>query len=179
MTPPDLGRPAADFSLGGVDGRDWTLNTARGPRGLLVMFLCNHCPYVKAAITRINRDVAELRGHGIGAIAIMPNDTDAYPEDDFENMKRFSADHRLGFPYVLDATQTVARAYGAVSTPEFFGFDHELRLRYHGRIDAGGMRGAPGARRELFEAMVLVGQTGQGPAEQHPGIGCSIKWKRA
>jgi peroxiredoxin len=174
----DFGRPAADFTLPGVDGKVWRLADVRGPKGTLVMFLCNHCPYVKGAIDRIVAQADELRHHGVGAVAIMANDTAAYPEDSFENMKRFAAEHRFGFPYVLDDSQTVARAYGAVRTPEFFGYDANLRLQYHGRLDDSGLKATPGARRELLDAMLQIAAGQAGPSEQQPTLGCSIKWRK-
>ncbi len=181
VTPPgDLGWQAAEFALPGVDGRTWRLADARGAKGTLVMFLCNHCPYVKAAIPRIVREVAALASHGVAAIAIMPNDTIAYPEDSFANMKLFAERHGMTFPYVIDARQETARAYGAVCTPDFFGFDRDLKLRYRGRLDVGKAGPVPaGARRDLYEAMVAVAETGMGPTEQIPSMGCSIKWRQA
>ena len=157
---------APEFDLLGVDGKRYGPPTARGPKGLLVMFICNHCPYVKAVLERIVRDCRELAPHGIGAIAVMPNDPADYREDSFDNMKRVAAEKRFPFPYVIDDSQDVARAYGTVCTPEFFGFDAALELQYHGRAS------------ELFDAMVQIAKTGQGPKEQRPSVGCSIKWKR-
>lgn len=182
MTTPicDFGRQALDFSLKGIDGKTYALADVRGPRGTVVMFICNHCPYVKAVIDRIVRDVRELQANGIGAIAVMPNDTDAYPEDSFENMKDFARRHGFTFPYVIDETQDVARAYDAVCTPDFFGFNADLELQYRGRLDESRKETAPPtARRELFEAMTMVAETGRGPAEQVPSMGCSIKWREA
>lgn len=174
----DFGRKAVDFDLPGVDGRRYTLRDAAGPNGLLVMFICNHCPYVKAVIHRIVRDVAELRTLGVGAIAIMSNDPTEYPEDDFEHMRRIAADLDFPMPYVVDASQEVAQAYGAVCTPDFFGFNRDLELQYRGRLDESRKETAPeDARRDLFEAMKQVAETGRGPAEQIPSMGCSIKWK--
>jgi peroxiredoxin len=173
----DFGWPAPEFCLDGIDGRTWSRDQLRGPRGLLVMFLCNHCPYVQGVIDRIVRDVADLSGLGIGAVAIMSNDTVAYPEDDFERMKVFAARHKFGFPYLIDPSQAVARAYGAVCTPDFFGFDAGLGLQYRGRLDASRKEAVPGARRDLVEAMRLVAATGHGPAEQISSMGCSIKWR--
>jgi peroxiredoxin len=175
----NFGWTAADFDLPGVDGKRHTVASARGPNGLLVMFICNHCPYVKAIRARIVRDCRELAPHGIGAIAIMSNDPAEYPEDSFENMKRVAAESGFTFPYVLDGSQDVARAYGAVCTPEFFGFNAALELQYHGRLDASRTAPVDGAPRELFDAMVGIARTGKGPAEQTAAIGCSIKWKRA
>lgn len=174
----EFDRIAVDFALPGTDGRTWRLADIRGPSGALVMFLCNHCPYVKGMIERLVADVGELREHGIGAAAIMSNDVAAYPEDSFDNMKRFAVERALNFPYLLDLDQTVARAYGASTTPEFFGFNREMRLQYHGRLDDAGKKGAPRRQRELFDAMVEIGRTGQGPRVQSPTVGCSIKWRR-
>jgi peroxiredoxin len=175
----NFGWKAADFDLPGVDGRRHTTASARGPNGLLVMFICNHCPYVKAIRARIVRDCRELAAHGIGSIAIMSNDPSEYPEDSFENMKRVAAESGFTFPYVLDESQSVARAYDAVCTPEFFGFNADLALQYHGRLDASKTAPVEGARRELFDAMVQIARTGKGPTEQTAAIGCSIKWKHA
>ncbi|MDP9127721.1 MAG: thioredoxin family protein [Pseudomonadota bacterium] len=174
-----LGWPAADFRLKGTTGQFYTLGDVRGPKGLLVMFICNHCPYVKGALDRIIRDVTELRALGIGSVAIMSNDTVAYPDDSFENMQRLASEKNLPFPYLIDMTQEVARAYDAACTPEFYGFDANLKLAYHGRIDAGGKAmPASGSKRELFEAMKQIAEEGRGPEEQHVSIGCSIKWKK-
>jgi peroxiredoxin len=174
----NFGWPAADFDLPGVDGRRHRLVSARGPRGLLVMFICNHCPYVKAVIQRIIRDTRELQTLGVGSIAIMSNDPTDYPEDSWEHMVRISRELDFPFPYVIDEDQAVARAYGAVCTPDFFGFDAGLSLQYRGRLDESRKETAPeGARRDLFEAMKQVAATGRGPADQTPSIGCSIKWK--
>ncbi len=173
----DFGWKAVDFALPGVDGKTYALRDVAGPNGLLVMFICNHCPYVKAVIERIVRDVAELKTLGVGAIAIMSNDPTEYPEDSFENMRLLSDQLAFPMPYVLDATQTVAKAYGAVCTPDFFGFNRNLELQYRGRLDESRKESAPAhARRDLFEAMKLVAETQRGPAEQIPSMGCSIKW---
>jgi peroxiredoxin len=174
----DFGWKAPDFSLPAVDGRTYRLADVRGPRGTLVMFICNHCPYVRAVIDRLVRDVRELRPLGIGAVAIMANDYIHYPDDAPEKMRTFAAEHRFTFPYLIDETQEVARAYDAVCTPDFFGFDADLGLQYRGRLDESGRQpAAPDTKRELFEAMRLVAETGRGPAEQHASIGCSIKWR--
>jgi peroxiredoxin len=175
----NFGEPAKPFDLMGTDGRRYTLEDVRGPKGLLVMFICNHCPYVKAVLDRIIRDVGELREQGIGAIAISANDPEQYPDDGFDNMKRIAAEKRFPFPYAFDETQEVARAYGAVCTPDFFGYDVARKLRYRGRLDEGGRATpAPGSKRELVEAMRAVA-AGRDPGEQTPSIGCSIKWKAA
>ena len=174
----NFGWKAFDFDLPGVDGRRYTLASARGPNGLLLMFVCNHCPYVKAVLDRIVRDGAELAAHGIGSIAIMSNDPSDYPEDSFDNMKRVARERKFPFPYVLDESQDIAKAYGAVCTPDFFGFNAKLELQYRGRLDASRMSPVPDARRELFEAMTAIAKTGQGPKEQAASIGCSIKWRK-
>jgi peroxiredoxin len=173
-----FGKPAVDFTLPGTDGKFWTLNECRGPGGVLVMFICNHCPYVKAVRERLVRDAGELRALGVGSVAIMSNDPALYPEDSFENMQMIAREFAFPFPYLFDETQAVARAYGAVCTPDFFGYNNRLELQYRGRLDDGQREAAPvKVRRELFEAMSLVAQTGQGPKVQTPSIGCSIKWR--
>jgi len=143
----------------------------------LVMFICNHCPYVKAVIDRICRDVREIQAMGIGVAAIMSNDTHAYPEDSFANMQKMVRSLDFSFPYLYDPTQNVARNYGAVCTPDFYGFNRDLELHYRGRLDSNGIAPAtPDARRELVEAMRQIATTGHGPVEQVACIGCSIKW---
>lgn len=174
----DFGLAAPDFSLPGVDGKTWTLQDCKGEKGLLVMFICNHCPYVKAVRERIVRDTRELLDYGVNSVAIMSNDPALYEEDSFENMKKIAVEYDLPFPYLLDESQAVARSYGAVCTPDFFGYNAGLELQYRGRLDASRKETAPSdARRDLFEAMVQVAQTGRGPADQIPSMGCSIKWK--
>ena len=176
----DFGKPAVDFALPGTDGKVWTLADCRGPKGVLVMFICNHCPYVKAVRARLVTDARELQDLGIGSVAIMSNDPAVQPEDSFANMQRIAREYAFPFPYLLDESQAVARAYGAVCTPDFFGYNSQLELQYRGRLDASRKQtAAADARRELFEAMRLVAETGQGPAEQIPGIGCSIKWRES
>jgi len=176
--PGEIGSLAPDFELPGVCGQVWTRNAACGPNGLLVMFICNHCPYVKAVLDRIVRDAIELQAAGIGVVAISSNDVDVYPEDSFENMRQLWRDKALPFPYLYDESQTVARAYGAVCTPDFLGYNRELQLQYRGRLDASGRQPAPPeARRELRDAMLLLAATGRAAAGQTPSIGCSIKWK--
>jgi peroxiredoxin len=174
----DFGWKAPDFDLPGTDGKRHTLAETRGPKGLLVMFICNHCPYVKAVRDRIIRDCAELKALGIGSVAISANDPNDYPEDSFENMQRVARDLKFPFPYLFDESQEVARAYDAVCTPDFFGFDKDLGLQYRGRLDASRTAPVANARRELFDAMKAVAETGRGPADQIPSMGCSIKWKR-
>lgn len=172
-----FGWKAVDFHLPGLDGTTTSLADIRGPKATLVMFICNHCPYVKSSISRIVRDARELEQHGVGSVAIMPNDTVAYPDDSFENMQAFAKAHAFSFPYLIDETQATARAYDAICTPDFFGFNQALELQYRGRIDEGGREAVPGARRELFEAMVAIAKTGEGPSEQIASMGCSIKWR--
>lgn len=174
----DFGRLADDFEVPDTEGARHTLATLRGPNGLLLMFICNHCPYVKAVIDRICRDARELQTIGIGVAAIMSNDPAEYPEDSFANMQRVARELNFPFPYLYDESQTVARAYGAVCTPDFFGFNRQLQLQYRGRLDASGRQPAPpDARRELLEAMRTIAETGHGPSEQVASIGCSIKWR--
>ncbi|MDA1133085.1 MAG: thioredoxin family protein [Proteobacteria bacterium] len=174
----DFGWKAVDFDLEGVDGRRYSLADVRGSHGTLVIFMCNHCPYVKAVIDRIIRDVRALKPHGIGAIAIMVNDAEEYPADSFDNMRRWAQEREFPFPYVIDPTQRIGREYNAVCTPDFFGFNADLALQYRGRLDESRKEpAAPDARRELYEAMVQIAETGRGPAEQIPSMGCSIKWR--
>jgi peroxiredoxin len=173
-----LGTPAPDFALPGTDGRTWSYADVAGPNGLVVMFICNHCPFVNAVIDRIVRDAKALREIGVGAVAISSNDATTYLEDSFDKMKRYAQRHGFGFPYLYDESQEVARAYDAVCTPEFYGFDRERRLQYRGRLDASGRQPAPAhAKRELVEAMRQMVETGRAPEEQIDSIGCSIKWK--
>ncbi len=176
----DFGWKAPPFSLPGVDGKTHSLDELKGKNGTLVMFICNHCPYVKAVIDRAVRDAKELEALGINTVAISSNDVADYPEDSFDNMKRFAKQHGFPFPYLYDESQAVARAYDAVCTPDFFGFNGKLELQYRGRLDASRKEaGAADARRELFEAMKEVARTGQGPRDQIPSMGCSIKWRAA
>lgn len=157
---------APPFELPGVDGKRHSPQSVRGDKGLLVMFICNHCPYVKRVIDGVVRDCKALAPLGIGSIAVMSNDPADYPEDSFENMKRVAREKGFPFPYVIDQTQDVARAYDTVCTPEFFGFNAALELQYHGRFD------------EMFKAMKQIAETRKGPKQQIPAVGCSIKWKK-
>ncbi|MGC9419026.1 MAG: thioredoxin family protein [Rhodovulum sp.] len=176
----DFGWKAPEFTLPGTDGKTYGLADVRGPRGTLIMFICNHCPYVIAVRDRIIRDAKDLQGLGIGVAAISSNDAETYPQDSFENMQKIARELDLPFPYLYDEDQSVARAYDAVCTPDFFGFDAGLGLQYRGRLDASRKEaGPPDLRRDLFEAMKQVAETGQGPKEQIPSMGCSIKWKDA
>lgn len=179
LQPPlcDFGWSAPDFDLPGIDGKRYNLANARGPNGLLVMFICNHCPYVKSIRDRIIRDTLELKQHGINSIAIMSNDPADYEEDSFANMKLVAAQYGYSFPYVMDESQQIAKNYGAVCTPDFFGFNAKLELQYRGRLDASRKESAPDAERDLFNAMLQVAKTGNGPREQIASMGCSIKWK--
>lgn len=174
----EYGLPAIDFSLKGIDGQIWTLEKCQGPKGIVVMFICNHCPYVKAIQDKLVRDTLELRDHGIFSVAIMSNNADDYPEDSFENMKRVADELKYPFPYLYDENQEVAKAYGAVCTPDFFGYNSKLELQYRGRFDTSGMHArSENGSRDLFEAMLQVSETGKGPQDQVPSIGCSIKWR--
>ncbi len=173
----DFGIPAVDFSLPGVDGQTWTLADCKGSNGLLVMFICNHCPYVKAVCERLVRDTQELLDYGVNSVAIMSNDPTEYAEDSFENMQRVAREFGFPFPYLIDTTQAIAKSYGAICTPDFFGYNDRLELQYRGRLDASRKETAPAdAHRDLFEAMKLIARTGEGPREQLPSMGCSIKW---
>jgi len=175
----DFGWKAPDFRLKGTDGAWHDLASLRGPRGTLIVFMCNHCPYVKAILDRLVRDARDLAALGVTTVGINANDPVAYPEDSFETMVRVARDRALPFPYLFDETQTVARAYDAVCTPDFFGFDADLGLQYRGRLDESRTQAVEGARRDLFEAMRQVAETGRGPEDQIPSMGCSIKWRSA
>jgi peroxiredoxin len=173
----DFGQQAPDFKLPGVDGREYTLKDCAKKNGLVVMFICNHCPYVKAILPRLIDDVKALAALDIGVVAICSNDSNDYPEDNFEHMQKSAKEKHFNFPYLQDITQKVAKAYGAVCTPDFFGYDNQLKLQYRGRLDEGGAQTAPvGAKRELLEAMKMMVKTGKGPNNQIPSMGCSIKW---
>jgi len=180
LQPPvcEFDEPAMDFELPGVDGKNWSLADCVGEKGLLVMFICNHCPYVKSILDRIVRDTRELKALGVNTVAIMSNDPTDYEEDSFENMQKVSAAAGFDFPYLIDETQQVAKAYGAVCTPDFFGYNAGLKLQYRGRLDESRKEAAAeDVYRDLFEGMKAVAHSGRGPAEQIPSMGCSIKWK--
>lgn len=168
---------APDFKLKATDGKEYSLDDLKGEGGLLVMFICNHCPYVKAILDKIVRDTNELKALGVNSVAIMSNDPSEYAEDSFENMKKLAEEKEFSFPYLIDETQQVAKKYGAVCTPDFFGFNRDLELQYRGRLDSSGMSDDPSAIRDLFVAMSQIAQLDRGPRVQHPSIGCSIKWK--
>jgi len=173
----EFDKAAIDFSLPGVDGKNWTLKDCAGEKGLLVMFICNHCPYVKAIRHRLVGDTKKLIEFGINTVAIMSNDPTDYEEDSFENMAKVAREFEFPFPYLLDESQQVAQAYGAVCTPDFFGYNADLKLQYRGRFDASRKEtAAEDVRRDLYEAMLEVSKTGKGPLEQIPSMGCSIKW---
>ena len=176
----DFGWKAPEFNLIGIDNKYYSYQDIRGPNGTLVMFICNHCPYVKSVIHRIVEDITILKEKGIGVIAIMSNDVNdpKYGEEDsFDNMKLFSEKNNFVFPYVYDETQNVGRKYNAVCTPDFFGFNANNELQYRGRLEESKMEIIPNAKKELLEAMIQVSETGSGPNNQIPSIGCSIKWK--
>lgn len=176
----DFNQPAIDFNLPGVDGRQWSLQQCRGKNGLLVMFICNHCPYVKSILRKLVRDTAALQTLGVNCVAIMSNDPEDYPEDSFENMRKLAAENEFPFVYLLDKTQAIAKAYGAVCTPDFFGYNADLELQYRGRLDdSGKQHDRPDAQRDLFSAMRQIAESGLGPLEQIASMGCSIKWKES
>ncbi len=180
VTPPvcDFGWKAPAFSLPATDGQTYSLSDIGGDKGTLIMFICNHCPYVRSVLDRIIRDARELQALGIGVAAISSNDADAYPQDSFENMRVLADQLSLPFPYLYDADQSVAKAYDAACTPDFFGFDADLGLQYRGRLDASRKEAGPAdLRRDLYLAMKQVAETGHGPKDQIPSMGCSIKWK--
>jgi peroxiredoxin len=173
-----LDTPAPDFRLPATDGKTYSFADISGESGTLIAFICNHCPYVKAVIDRLVADARILTKEGIGFAAICSNDASEYPEDSVENMKKFAQTHDFPFPYLHDESQSVAKAFGAVCTPDYFGFDGKRILKYRGRLDEGRTTPPPaGARRELLEAMRAIAKTGAGPSDQIASIGCSIKWK--
>lgn len=173
----DFGWSAPDFSLPATDGKAYTLSQIAGPEGPLIAFICNHCPYVRSIIGQLVDTARQLQNAGIGVAAICANDAENHPDDSFPKMKEFAEANGFTFPYLHDETQQVARAYAAVCTPDFFGFNRDLKLQYRGRLDESKTQIVPDARRELYEAMMLVAQTGKGPSEQVASMGCSIKWR--
>ena len=172
----DFNQAAIDFNLKGVDGNYYNLESLKGQNGLLVMFICNHCPYVKSIIHRIIRDTKELKDLGVNSVAIMSNNPGEYEEDSFENMQKIATKMNFPFPYLIDETQEVAKSYGAVCTPDFFGYNSDLGLQYRGRLDESRKETIADAKRDLFEAMKEVAISGNGPDAQIPSMGCSIKW---
>ena len=170
---------APQFSLKNINNEIVSLDHTKGSNGTVIVFICNHCPYVKAIANRLKKEADELLKHSINTIAIMSNDVTNYPEDSFDNMKIFSEKYKFNFPYLYDETQEVAKKYKAVCTPDFFGFDKNLKLKYRGRIDSGVMKlhNTSDIERDLFNAMIKIKNEGEGPANQINSIGCSIKWK--
>ena len=173
-----LGWVPNEFSLKGTDGKFYSLQKILGAKGLVVMFICNHCPYVKAITKQLVEDVKILKENDISSIAIMSNDFETYPDDNYENMKKFSERNNFNFPYVIDETQSVAKNFMALCTPDFFGFDPELKLQYRGRLnDSGKNQTTSNTKRELVNAMLSISNTGISPENQYASIGCSIKWR--
>jgi peroxiredoxin len=174
----ELGMTALPFVLPATDGRTYSLSDLAGKNGTVVVFICNHCPYVRAIVDRMVADARTLMDEGIGFLAISSNDVGAFPEDSFDKMKAFAGRHGFPFPYLYDESQEVARAYGAVCTPDFFGINRNGTIEYRGRLDEGRRDPPPpGAKRELVDAMRMIAETGKGPTEQTPSVGCSMKWK--
>lgn len=173
----DFGWKAPEFELPATDGKVYGLDDIMGEKGAVIVFICNHCPYVRSVAGRIAEEARALREMGIGFAAICSNDAATYPDDSFDKMKDFAERHDFSFPYLHDESQSVARAYDAVCTPDFFGFNADWALQYRGRLDESRTSLVPGARRELFEAMREVAKTGNGPVDQIASMGCSIKWK--
>lgn len=173
----DFGLKAPAFTLKDPDGKSYSLADVMGEHGLLVMFICNHCPYVQAIKGRLASDMKALQDEGIGVVAIMSNDYADYPEDNPKNMKKFAAENGFTFPYLVDETQEIGKTYGAVCTPDFFGYNAQAQLQYRGRLDDAKMGDATNRTPELLNAMRLVAKTGSGPKEQTPSQGCSIKWR--
>ena len=172
----EFGWKAQNFSLLSTSNEIVELNKARGQNGTLIMFICNHCPYVVSALDEIIFEALEVIKNDIAVIAISSNDVSTHPDDSFENMQALSVDKKLPFPYLYDETQEVAKTYDAACTPDFFGFNSELSLQYRGRLN--NKRESPNEiRRELYSAMIEIAKTGKGPREQIPSMGCSIKWK--
>lgn len=175
----DFGAKAPQFTLPATDGRTYALFDIAGPKGTLILFICNHCPYVTSTIERVIGDAKQLMAEGIGVAAICSNDAATYPADSFDKMQDFAAQHAFPFPYLHDADQTVARAFGAVCTPDPFGYNADLELQYRGRIDEYRRDPRPeGGRSEIVDAMRQIAATGEGPREQTPSMGCSIKWRK-
>ena len=173
----DFGKKADNFELKSIDNKIISLNDAKGENGTLIMFICNHCPYVLAVINNVVEDCKELENDGIKSIAIMSNDPKRYEEDSFDNMVKFSKNHNFNFPYVIDETQKVAKTYGAVCTPDFFGYNKDLELQYRGRIrELKNLKPIDNGESELNKAMKMIAKSNKGPEEQFPSMGCSIKW---
>jgi len=176
----EFGTKAIDFNLTDCGGKNVTLQDCVGPNGLLVMFICNHCPYVQAIIDDLVKATNNLKKAGVNTVAIMPNNWEDYPDDSPESMKELKNKYNFSFPYLVDETQQVAKKYGAVCTPDFFGYNNNLELQYRGRFDARGRDAVPNSgnhRSELEEAMLIIAKIGEGPRDQKPSMGCSIKWR--
>jgi len=175
----NFGEKAHNFELKGTDNNAWSLEMCKGKKGLLVMFICNHCPFVKVILDKLVVETDVLAMKGIGIVAINSNDYISYPEDSFENMQKVSKNHGFGFPYLIDDQQEVTKEYGSVCTPDFFGYNSNLELQYRGRFDDRGMKASNNPNQsDLFKAMFLISRTGKGPEQQIPSIGCSIKWRK-
>ena len=173
----DFGKKADNFELKSIDNKMISLNDAKGENGTLIMFICNHCPYVLAVIKNVVEDCKELENDGIKSIAIMSNDPKRYEEDSFDNMIKFSKNNDFNFPYVIDETQEIAKTYGAVCTPDFFGYNKDLELQYRGRIrELKNLKPIENGESELKNAMKMIAKSNNGPKEQFPSMGCSIKW---
>ena len=174
----DFGKKAKDFKLKSINNKIVTLNDIKGEKATLIMFICNHCPYVKAIIKDLAQDCNELKKDGVNTIAIMSNDTKNYPEDSFENMIKFAKENSFGsINYVIDETQQIAKKYGAVCTPDFFGYNKELKLQYRGRFkELKDLKPVTKNESDLKQAMRMIAETQEGPAEQIPSMGCNIKW---
>ncbi len=173
----DFGKKADDFNLKSTENKMISLNDVKGENGTLIMFICNHCPYVLATIKEAVRNSKDLENYGIKSLAIMSNDPKVYDEDSFENMIKFAKDNEFNFPYVIDQTQEIGKSYGAVCTPDFFGYNNKLELQYRGRIrELNDLKPVNNYESELLSAMKMIAKTGKGPKEQYPSMGCSIKW---
>ena len=173
----DFGKKAETFQLNSTENKIISLEDVRGENGVLIMFICNHCPYVKAVIKDIVEDCKKLETNGVKSVAICSNDVKNYPEDSFENMIKFSKEHNFSFPYLIDETQDIAKNYGAVCTPDFFGYNNNLELQYRGRIrELKDLKPVTSGDSELYKAMKQIAETGKGPNNQIPSMGCNIKW---
>jgi len=174
----DFGKKAEDFKLKSINNKVVTLNDIKGEKATLIMFICNHCPYVKAIIEDLAKDCNELRNDGINSVAIMSNDTKNYPEDSFDNMIKFADDNKFGtINYLFDETQEIAKKYGAVCTPDFFGYNKDLKLQYRGRFrELKELKPINNGDSDLKIAMKMVAKTQKGPDQQIPSMGCNIKW---
>tara|TARA_B100000963_G_scaffold264457_1_gene232621 strand:+ start:4041 stop:4592 length:552 start_codon:yes stop_codon:yes gene_type:complete len=174
----NFGEKAKNFNLTGIDESNYSLKEIIGLKGTLIMFICNHCPYVKAISKEIAETVVELKSHQVNAVAIMSNDALNYPEDSFDNMKIFAKQNNFIFPYLIDESQEIAKNYGAVCTPDFFGYNSKNELQYRGRLKPlKDLKPIKNSKNELLEAMIEISKTGRGPKEQFPSMGCNIKWK--